>query len=197
MSYIYPFRCYITNLGAYNCGSLVGEWVDFPATDKELKAVFSRIGVLGYGNTIDTVDKKLKDMDLVCEEYFITDYDSESPSNFKPSRCFGEYTSIETLNKAAELIDSIPAYQQDVFDAVIESTNDPSDIDDLEEIIDSLDDYILYTDVHCGSDLAHMLIDEGVINVPYELESFINYDDLGESYGEDGTFTSLGYLQKC
>ena len=159
MSYIYPFRGYVTNLGAYNCGFLVGEWVDFPATDEELKAVFSRIGVLGYGNTIDTVDKKLKDMDLVCDE--------------------------------------ISAYQQDVFNAIIESTNDPSDIDDLEEIIDSLDDYILYSDVHCGSDLAHTLIDEGVINIPYELESFINYDDLGESYGADGAFTSFGYLQKC
>ena len=42
---IYPFAAFITNLGKYNEGALVGEWVKFPTTAEELKKVFERIGI--------------------------------------------------------------------------------------------------------------------------------------------------------
>ena len=32
----YPFAAFITNLGKYNEGELVGEWVKFPTTAEEL-----------------------------------------------------------------------------------------------------------------------------------------------------------------
>ena len=35
----YPFAAFITNLGKYNEGELVGEWVKFPTTAEELKEV--------------------------------------------------------------------------------------------------------------------------------------------------------------
>ena len=38
----YPFAAFITNLGKYNEGELVGEWVKFPTTAEELKEVFKR-----------------------------------------------------------------------------------------------------------------------------------------------------------
>ena len=41
----YPFAAFITNLGKYNEGELVGEWVKFPTTTEELKEVFKRIGI--------------------------------------------------------------------------------------------------------------------------------------------------------
>ena len=41
----YPFAAFITNLGKYNEGELVGEWVKFPTTAEELKEVFKRIGI--------------------------------------------------------------------------------------------------------------------------------------------------------
>ena len=41
----YPFATFITNLGKYNEGELVGEWVKFPTTAEELKEVFKRIGI--------------------------------------------------------------------------------------------------------------------------------------------------------
>ena len=41
----YPFAVYVTNLGRYNEGMLVGEWVHLPATAKEMKDVFKRIGI--------------------------------------------------------------------------------------------------------------------------------------------------------
>ena len=41
----YPFAAFITNLGKYNEGELVGEWVKFPTTAEALKEVFKRIGI--------------------------------------------------------------------------------------------------------------------------------------------------------
>ena len=52
------FEAFITNLGKYNEGFLVGEWVKFPVTNEEMQAVFRRIGI-GHR----------------YEEWFITDYD--------------------------------------------------------------------------------------------------------------------------
>ena len=36
---------YLTNLGKYNEGELVGEWVKLPVSDEELQKVFERIGI--------------------------------------------------------------------------------------------------------------------------------------------------------
>ena len=43
------FEAYITNLGKYNEGRLVGETLKFPATTEEVQALLKRIGVDGYG----------------------------------------------------------------------------------------------------------------------------------------------------
>ena len=39
------FEAFVTNLGKYNEGFLVGEWVKFPVTNEEMQAIFRRIGI--------------------------------------------------------------------------------------------------------------------------------------------------------
>ena len=39
------FEAFVTNLGKYNEGMLVGEWVKFPTTEEEMQKVFERIGI--------------------------------------------------------------------------------------------------------------------------------------------------------
>ena len=67
MGYAYdhdcPFEAFITNLGKYNEGVLVGEWVKFPTTAEELQKVFERIGI-----------GSKDDFGHPYEEWFITDY---------------------------------------------------------------------------------------------------------------------------
>ena len=53
----FHLAAYVTNLGKYNEGYLVGEWVKFPVTPDEMQDVFRRIGIGGkdvfgspYGN---------------------------------------------------------------------------------------------------------------------------------------------------
>ena len=38
---------YVTNLGKYNEGELVGKWLDFPTTQKEINTVLKEIGIDG------------------------------------------------------------------------------------------------------------------------------------------------------
>ena len=77
---------YLTNLGKYNEGELVGEWVELPVSDEELEAVKSRIGINDY-----------------YEEMFITDYESDVDG-----LTVGEYDDIDELNALAEAIEDNP-----------------------------------------------------------------------------------------
>lgn len=56
---------FITNLGKYNEGKLVGEWLKLPVSEEEFKAAKKRIGINEH-----------------YEEYFISDYEC-SIENFK------------------------------------------------------------------------------------------------------------------
>ena len=47
-------EAYVTNLGKYNEGELVGEWVKFPITLDKLKAVYERIGIEGNNASSET-----------------------------------------------------------------------------------------------------------------------------------------------
>ena len=53
------FEAYITNLGKYNEGELVGETLKFPTTTEEVQALLKHIGVDG----------------VRYEEFFITSFD--------------------------------------------------------------------------------------------------------------------------
>ena len=72
------FEAFVTNLGKYNEGCLVGEWVKLPVTNEEMQEVFRRIGI---GRRY--------------EEWFITDYDCPDAAIGK---VLGEYESLSELN---------------------------------------------------------------------------------------------------
>lgn len=81
------FEAFVTNLGKYNEGELVGEWVHFPTTEEEMKEVFERIGIGSKG-----------EFGQVYEEWFITDYDC---SIHGVSNLLGEYENLDKLNYLA------------------------------------------------------------------------------------------------
>ena len=78
-----PFEAFITNLGKYNEGELVGEWVAFPTDRESLQEVFKRIGI-GSENELGTV----------YEEIFISDYDCRIGNLYN---VLGEYESLNEL----------------------------------------------------------------------------------------------------
>lgn len=73
-------KVYVTNLGKYNEGYLVGKWFDLPCEDFETE--------------FNEVLKSIRIDGVRYEEYFITDWESEINGLE-----IGEYTNIEELNK--------------------------------------------------------------------------------------------------
>ena len=75
------FEAFVTNLGKYNEGMLVGEWVKFPTTEEEMQKVFEHIGI-----------GKQDEFGQPYEEWFITDY--ECPI-YGVQKMLGEYESLD------------------------------------------------------------------------------------------------------
>ena len=120
------FEAFVTNLGKYNEGALVGEWVKFPTTEEEMRKVFERIGI---GSTDESGHG--------YEEWFITDYECPVHGVYD---MLGEYESLDKLNYLASRIDEMDKWEQEKFVAIMESGCDEvSDLDDLINLTYNLD----------------------------------------------------------
>ena len=108
-THLYPFAAFITNLGKYNEGELVGEWVKFPTTAEELKEVFKRIGI-----------GQKDDFDQPYEEWFITDYDCYVDGLYSK---LGEYENLDELNYLASKLDEMSESEYAQFQAGMETVS--------------------------------------------------------------------------
>ena len=113
----YPFAAFITNLGKYNEGVLVGEWVKFPTTAEELKRVFDRIGIGAKD-----------DFGQTYEEWFITDYDCYVDGIYN---ALSEHADLNELNFLASRLKEMTPYDLDLFRAAIEIDDDADSVKDL------------------------------------------------------------------
>ena len=139
---------FITNLGKYTEGELVGEWIDFPTTKAEINALLERIGIDG----------------IQYEEYFITDFKSdllEYP---------GEYFNIFNFNDTCQKIKDSGTDPEIICALMGESY-------DLDEIINGRVDFI-YWQAESMYHLAHVVVEEyGLLDrMPADLRDFFNYE---------------------
>ena len=180
----YPFAAFITNLGKYNEGELVGEWVKFPTTADELKKVFERIGIGSeddFGNPY--------------EEWFITDYDCYVGGLYDK---LGEYANLDELNYLAAKLDDMDRGEYNQFLAAMEMGEHTGSIQDLINLTENLDCYDVYPDIEDHDDLGRYYIDElEAMQVPDHLRNYIDYAAYGRDVAleEGGEFTELGYVR--
>jgi len=171
-------RIFLANLGKYNEGQLVGQWLDLPCTNEKLMTALQEIG-------IDWVQ---------YEEYFITEYEFMSKdSNIRLE--IGEYESLSMLNEVAKLIEKLEDHELQVLKAIIEAKS--PDVSDLQDIIGRLAEYTLCTDVHTEEDLGRYIIGNRGYTIDTHLAEYLNYEELGrdEAINSGGDFTSLGWLE--
>ena len=181
------FEAFVTNLGKYNEGELVGEWVQFPTTEEEMKKVFERIGI-----------GSKDEFGQVYEEWFITDYECPLHGVYD---MLGEYENLDKLNYLAARIDELDKWEQEKLVAVMEGGCDEvSDIDDLINLTFNLDAYDFIPNIHDESDLGYYYVHEAGIYSEKELGPLANYIDY-ERFGRDvamdesGRFTDDGYIR--
>ena len=180
----YPFAAFITNLGKYNEGELVGEWVKFPTTAEELKEVFKRIGI-----------GQRDDFGQPYEEWFITDYDCYVDGLYSK---LGKYENLDELNYLASKLDEMSESEYAQFQAGMEMGDHCGSLQEIINLTENLDCYEVYPDIHDYDDLGRYYIEElDVMQVPEHLQNYIDYEAYGRDVAidENGAFTDQGYVR--
>ena len=180
----YPFAAFITNLGKYNEGELVGEWVKFPTTAEEMKEVFKRIGI-----------GQRDDFGQPYEEWFITDYDCYVDGLYDK---LGEYESLDELNYLASKLDEMSDSEYAQFQAGMEMGDHCGSLQEIINLTENLDCYEVYPDIEDYDDLGRYYIEElEVMQVPEHLQNYIDYEAYGRDVAmdENGSFTDQGYVR--
>ncbi len=176
-------EAYVTNLGKYNEGELVGEWVKFPVSKEEMRAVLDRIGI-----------------GAEYEEIFITDYDT---SLYGVSSQLGEYENLDKLNYLAGVITELDASDREKYEAVLESglSLGQDGIDGLINLAYNLDNYDMLPGVEDEDDLgryyAELMYGENLDERMGELAHYIDFERYGSDcqINDGGMFTDKGYMR--
>lgn len=180
----YPFAAFITNLGKYNEGELVGEWVKFPTTAEEMKEVFKRIGI-----------GQRDDFGQPYEEWFITDYDCYVDGLYDK---LGEYESLDELNYLASKLDEMSNSEYAQFQAGMEMGDHCGSLQEIINLTENLDCYEIYPNIEDYDDLGRYYIEElDAMQVPEHLQNYIDYEAYGRDVAmdENGSFTDQGYVR--
>lgn len=183
-----PFEVFITNLGKYNEGNLVGEWVKFPTTEEELKKVFERIGIEPgapdeYGGHY--------------EEWFITDYDCYVPGLTEAAQ-LGEYENLDELNYLASKLMELDDCELDRLEAAMEVADETGSVKDIINLIDNPEKYEVYPGIENDEDLGRYYADEMVyIHLTDEVRDYFDYEAYGRdmAINDGGHYTSYGYVK--
>lgn len=175
-----PFEAYITNLGKYNEGALVGEWVKFPTTPETLQEVFQRIGIDGKQ----------------YEEWFITDYDCYVDGLYN---ALGEYESLDELNFLASKIEEMDDTEYNAYTAAIEMGEHRGSVQELINLADNTENYDFLPDVENHYDLGYYYVHEvGGYDLERmgQLANYIDYEAFGRDIAleEVSEFVNGGYI---
>lgn len=154
---------FVTNLGKYNEGELMGEWVNLPCDDFE--SVFERIGIS------DEPDEN----GIYYEEYFITDYESDIDGV-----SVGEYDSLDDLNDMAEALEGVDG---DIIGALI------GDGYSLEEALDMADDCIYWQGMDM-MDIAYEIVEE-CYNLEEPLANYFDYEAFARDLEIEGHYIEI------
>lgn len=154
-------RIYLTNLGKYNEGELVGKWVDLPTTN-------------GFDEHLEEIGINEK-----YEEWFITDYETDIDGLE-----IGEYSNIEELDELAEILENLQDYDKEVVEALI------SEGYTLQNALDKKDDCMIYYNCNDMEDVAREYIEQcGLLNdVSDILQNYFDFEAYGRDMGIEGTF---------
>ena len=159
-------KIFVTNLGKYNEGELIGEWVSLPIDESELEEVLERIGI-----------------NEEYEEYFITDYETEFDG-----LDIDEYSNIEELNELAAQLENFDEYDLEKVGAIIEAYGAK-----LQDAIENIDNYTYYSGKTL-EDVAYELV-ESCYNLSEFALRYFDYEAFARDLGFDGyTETENGVI---
>ena len=172
-------KIFITNLGKYTEGYLIGKWVKLPVSEDKLDEVLEEIGI----------DNEY------YEEYFITDTDCENEI-IGIGDVISEYSSVQALNELAQRLEELSDDEADKLGAVLEYEACRS-VSDVLELLDKLDEFDLLTDVTDDEELGYYYAEEYCsIDIPENIQPYFDYEAYGRDIRLESSclYTSYGFL---
>ena len=142
------FEAYITNLGKYAEGQLVGETLKFPATTEEVQSLLKNIGVDG----------------VRYEEFFITSFDGDVMGLYD---YLTEYENLDELNHLAHLISELDSDEIETLEAALNKGDHTSSVADIINLVHNLDCYSLHPGVTDDETLGRIYVEDmELLDVP-------------------------------
>lgn len=150
-------RIWLGDLGAYNAGTLRGEWLNLPMAEDDLAAAIAKYTRNGEG------------------DYFIADSESDVDG-----LCIGEYSSPIELNEAAEKLADLSEYDCERVSYLL------GDGCSLADALDGYEDVDFYSGMTLTK-LAEQFVDDGLFGeIAASIINYIDYEAIGRDLGFDG-----------
>ena len=172
------FEAYITNLGKYAEGQLVGETLKFPATTEEVQSLLKNIGVDG----------------VRYEEFFITAFDGDVMGLYD---YLTEYENLDELNHLAHLISELDSDEIETLEAVLNKGDHTSSVADIINLVHNLDCYDLHPGVTDDETLGRIYVEDmELLDVPDNVLPYFDFEAYGRDarINEGGHFAPGGYV---
>lgn len=172
------FEAYITNLGKYAEGQLVGETLKFPATTEEVQSLLKNIGVDG----------------VRYEEFFITAFDGDVMGLYD---YLTEYENLDELNHLAHLISELDSDEIETLEAALNKGDHTSSVADIINLVHNLDCYSLHPGVTDDETLGRIYVEDmELLDVPDNVLPYFDFEAYGRDarINEGGHFAPGGYV---
>ena len=168
-------KIYLTDLAAYNSGSLVGKWITLPMSEEMIHMAINE--VLCEGEAITKEENH--------EEYFITDYEWNDLEFCQVD----EYENIFELNSNIELLSGL---ENDKLKSISFLLTEGITLD-IEDAIQRSEDVIIHQD-QSMEDVAYDLLYEyyGAYKLPPIIANNINYGGVANELELDGIYWEIG-----
>ena len=159
-------RIALTNLAAYNSGTLRFTWLDLPYTTEEFTEAIKTIGS--------------------PEEYCVSDYETEFPGLQT-----GAYPDFESLNAFFEEYETLDTWEQNTLKALTGIVSPYEALD-----IFNGGAYVYYHEMSLADVAGELVDEGCFGNVPEDIKNYIDYDAIGYALSNDGyTETSNGVVR--
>lgn len=149
-------KIWLGDLGQYNAGNLVGEWLTLPMDEEELDAKVKQYSRNGEG------------------DYFIADY--ETPDGISVKEFGGD---VQKLNEIAETLAGLSDYD-------VKRVAWLAGERDLEFALDNYEDVTFYEGQRLNDVAWDMVDEGLFGDVPDNIKSYLDYDAIGRDLRHDG-----------
>ena len=190
---------HVVNLGKYNEGKIVGDWIEIPATEEEIQDLFVSIGIGRYDEEGEYVHGK-EENGVFYEEYMITDVDFDLEyKQIDKILDIDQYSDLYVISEKAEilfnkeagkcLLKAIKYYTKGDYDKCLDHLvgllND-FDIDHDFMNDDAIEDYIKHN-AHDGGwrRILYFLSDADTTSEWHYLDGYANLTKVKGSYIEE------------